>query len=172
MIHHDRRMSGLGLVDLRADERRRVVSVGDRTNVVYTYAPTGEGATGPWDFLRGRDRYVQADAASVFDRVYNGAAGTAVEVGCWTHARRRLVELQPTDCRAAYPLQLIARLYRIEHLADAKNLSPPDRALLRQERSFRVLEKLQHALACAHLNEPPAVPSRKPRAMCSITGRP
>ncbi len=66
------------------------------------------------------------------------------------------MELQPTDCRVAYPLQLIARLYRIEHLADAKNLSPPDRALLRQERSRPVLEKLQHALARAHLNEPPS----------------
>ena len=130
--------------------------VGDVTNVVFRYAPTGEGATGPWDFLRGRDGYVQADAASVFDRVYNGQAGTAVEVGCWAHARRRLVDLQESDCRVAYPLQLIARLYRIEHLADAKNLSPPDRALLRQERSRPVLEKLQHALARAHLNEPPS----------------
>ena len=130
--------------------------VGDGTDVVYTYAPTGEGATGPWEFLRGRDGYVQADAASVFDRVYNGQVGTAVEVGCWAHARRRMVELQPTDCRVAYPLQLIARLYRIEHLADARNLSPPDRALLRQERSVPVLEKLQHALARAHLNEPPS----------------
>ena len=130
--------------------------VGDDRDVVYTYAPTGEGATGPWEFLKGRVGYVQADAASVFDRVYNGQAGTAVEVGCWAHARRRLVELQPTDCRVAYPLQLIARLYRIEHLADARALSPPDRALLRQERSFPVLEKLQHALARAHLNEPPS----------------
>lgn len=130
--------------------------VGDGTDVVYTYAPTGEGATGPWEFLKGRTGYVQADAASVFDRVYNGQAGTALEVGCWAHARRRLVELQPTDCRVAYPLQLIARLYRIEHLADAQTLSPPDRARLRHERSLPVLNKLQHALARAHLNEPPS----------------
>ena len=130
--------------------------VGDGMDVVYTYAPTGEGATGPWEFLQGRAGYVQADAASVFDRVYNGQAGTAVEVGCWAHARRRLVELQPTDCRVAYPLQLIARLYRIEHLADAQHLAPPDRARLRHERSLPVLHKLQHALARAHLNEPPS----------------
>ena len=130
--------------------------VGDGMDVVYTYAPTGEGATGPWEFLKGRTGYVQADAASVFDRVYNGQAGSAVEVGCWAHARRRMVELQPTDCRVAYPLQLIARLYRIEHLADAQQLAPTDRARLRQERSGPVLEKLQHALARAHLNEPPS----------------
>ncbi len=130
--------------------------IGDGTDVVYTYAPTGEGATGPWEFLKGRVGYVQADAASVFDRVYNGQAGNAVEVGCWAHARRRLVELQPTDCRVAYPLQLIARLYRIEHLADAQHLLPTDRALLRLERSAPVLEKLKNALARAHLNEPPS----------------
>ena len=129
--------------------------VGDDRDVVYTYAPTGEGATGPWDFLRGRTGYVQADAASVFDRVYNGDVGNATEVGCWAHARRRMVELQPTDCRVAYPLQLIARLYRLEHLADAQHLAPLDRARLRRERSLPVLNKLQHALARAHLNEPP-----------------
>jgi len=76
---------------------------------------------------------MQADAASVFDRVDNGEVGSAVEVGYCAHARRRLVELQPTDCRVAYPLQLIARLYRLEHLADAQQLAPPDRARLRRE---------------------------------------
>jgi len=130
--------------------------VGDDRDVVYTYAPTGEGATGPWAFLQGRTGYIQADAASVFDRLFTGQVGCAVEVGCWAHARRRLVELQPTDCRVAYPLQLIARLYRLEHLADAQQLAPSDRAQLRRERSQPVLEKLKHALARAHLTEPPS----------------
>jgi len=129
--------------------------VGDDRDVVYTYAPTGEGATGPWAFLKGRTGYVQADAASVFDRLFTGQVGSAVEVGCWAHARRRLVELQPTDCRVAYPLQLIARLYRIEHLADAQQLAPSDRAALRRERSLPMLEKLKNALARAHVHEPP-----------------
>ena len=129
--------------------------VGDDRDVVYTYAPTGAGATGPWTFLQRRTGYVQADAASVFDRLYTGEAATAVEVGCWAHARRRLVELQPTDCRVAYPLQLIARLYRIEHLADAQQLAPSDRAALRRERSLPMLEKLKNALARAHVHEPP-----------------
>ena len=130
--------------------------VGDGTDVVYKYAPTGEGETGPWTFLHGRDGYVQADAASVFDRVYNGKAGHAVEIGCWAHARRKFVDLQDTDCRVAYPLQLMARLYRIEHLADARALSPPERALLRHERSRPVLETLQRALAIPLPNEPPS----------------
>jgi hypothetical protein len=130
--------------------------VGDGKDVLFKYTPTGEGETGPWEFLKNRRGYVQADAASVFDRVYNGKAGHAIEVGCWAHGRRRFVSLQDTDCRAAYPLQLIARLYRIEHLADARKLSPKDRALMRKDRSLPVLEKLKQCLAVALLNEPPS----------------
>ncbi len=130
--------------------------VGDERNVVFRYTPTGEGATGPWEFLAGRTGYVQADAASVFDRLFNGRVASAVEVGCWSHARRKVAELQDRDCRVAYPLKLIARLYRLEHLADAKGLSPDERVALRQERSQPVLEKIRRWLAATHGSEPPA----------------
>ncbi len=56
--------------------------VGDDLDVVFRYTPTGEGASGPWEFLAGRTGYVQADAASVFDRLFNGQVAAAVEVGC------------------------------------------------------------------------------------------
>jgi transposase len=130
--------------------------VGDGLDVVFRYTPTGEGASGPWEFLAGRTGYVQADAASVFDRLYNGQVASAVEVGCWSHGRRRLVALRDTDCRVACPLKLIARLYRIEHLADARQLSPDERASLRQERSQPVLEKLKRWLLSSLANEPPS----------------
>jgi transposase len=55
----------------------------------------------------------------------------------------------------AYALMLIARLYRIEHLADAKNLSAKDRSLMRKERSLPVLEKLKQSLASGLAHEPP-----------------
>jgi hypothetical protein len=42
----------------------------------------------------------------------------------WSHARRKLVDLEDVDCRVAYPLKLIARLYRIEHLANARGSRP------------------------------------------------
>ncbi len=130
--------------------------VGDERDAVFRYTRTGEGATGPWEFLAGREGYVQADAASVFDRVFNGRAASAVEVGCWSHGRRKLRDLQDMDCRVAYPLKLIARLYRIEHLADAKGLSPDERAALRQARSQPVLDKLRRWLVATHGHEPPA----------------
>lgn len=131
-------------------------TVGDERDVVFRYTETGTGEEGPWQFLKGRQGYVQADAASVFDRVYNGTVASAMEVGCWAHARRRFVALQDTDCRVAYPIMLITRLYRIERLADARNLSPPERATLRQERCPSVLDKLGYWLAATINGEPPA----------------
>jgi len=130
--------------------------VGDEIDVVFRYTPTGEGATGPWEFLAARTGYVQADAATVFDRVFNGRVASATEVGCWSHGRRKLRDLQDMDCRVAYPLKLIARLYRIEHLADARGLSPDKRAALRQVRSQPVLDKLKRWLVATHGSETPA----------------
>jgi transposase len=129
--------------------------VGDDRDVLFRYTPTGEGATGPWEFLAGRTGYIQADAASVFDRLFNGQAASAIEIGCWSHARRRLVALQDTDCRVAYPLKLIARLYRIEHLADARGLPPEERAALRKTRASPILERLKRWLVTTG-TEPPS----------------
>jgi transposase len=130
--------------------------VGDDRDVVFRYTPTGEGATGPWHFLAGRQGYIQADAASVFDRLFNGQAASALEVGCWAHARRRFVALQETDCRVAYPLQRITRLYRLERLADLRELTPAERARFRRERSAPVLESLQRWLTRLLPQEPPS----------------
>lgn len=130
--------------------------IGDDRDVLFRYTPTGDGATGPWEFLKGRTGYIQADAATVFDRLFDGQVATAIELGCWSHARRRLVALQDTDYRVAYPLKLIGRLYRIEHLADARQLRPEARAQLRQERSTSVLERLQRWFLGTRASEPPS----------------
>jgi len=152
--------TGLKVLDPQSSENIQLGSIwayiGDDRDVVFRYTPTGKGATGPWEFLAGRKGYIQADASNVFDRLFNGRVTTAVELGCWSHARRRLVALQDMDCRVAYPLKLIARLYRIEHLADARGLAPEGRAELRKERSAPVLEKLKRWFAATHTSEPPS----------------
>ncbi|MDP2959445.1 MAG: IS66 family transposase [Longimicrobiales bacterium] len=130
--------------------------VGDDRDVVFRYTPTGEGATGPWAYLAGRRGYIQADAAGVFDRLFNGAAASAIEVGCWSHGRRRFVALQDTDCRVAYPIKLITRLYRIEKLADVCDLSAEERAALRHTRSRPVLDTLQRWIVVTAAKEPPS----------------
>lgn len=129
--------------------------VGDERDVVFRYTPTGEGAAGPWSYLAGRRGYIQADAAGVFDRLFNGGAASAIEVGCWAHARRRFIALQDSDCRVAYPIKLIGRLYRIEKLADAKGLSAPERTELRRTRSGPVLDTLKRWLLTTTAQEPP-----------------
>ena len=155
------RTDGTGLKVLDSASPENIVRgtiwcyVGDDRDVVFRYAPTGEGESGPWKFLAGRQGYVQADAANVFDRLFNGQVADAIEVGCWFHARRKLFALHDTDCRVAYPLRLIARLYRFEHLADARGLEEEDRSRLRQKRSLPVLDKLKSWLAAMHASEPP-----------------
>jgi hypothetical protein len=140
--------------------------VGDDRDVVFHYTPTGAGAGGPWALLAGRRGYVQADAAAVFDRLYNGRAAQAVEVGCWAHARRRFVALRDTDARVAWPLQQIRRLYRLEVLADVKRLEHAERAALRAERSQATLNKLKHWLITTAATEPPSSDLARASAYC------
>jgi hypothetical protein len=130
-------------------------SVGDETYVAFRFAPTGSGEDGPWQFLAGREGYHQADAATVFDRLYDGQVANATEVGCWAHARRRFEALRDTDSRAAYPLKLVAQLYRVETLADARGLDPPERQALRHERSKRILDRLSRWIERTSESEPP-----------------
>jgi len=132
------------------------VLTGDRSDVLFRYTPTGRGESGPWQFLAGRTGYIQADASSVFDRLFNGKAASAIELGCWSHGRRRLVAMQETDFRVASPLKLTGRLYRVEPLADARQLEPEARAELRQERSVPTLDKLQHWVVATASAEPPS----------------
>ncbi|MGQ0813142.1 MAG: IS66 family transposase [Gemmatimonadota bacterium] len=129
--------------------------VGDDRDVVFRYTPTGEGESGPWEFLAGRHGYIQADAATVFDRLFNGGAASAIEVGCWAHARRKFVALADTDMRVAYPLLLIRRLYRLEVLADLKKLTGEQRAVFRAERMTETLQNLKEWLTLTLQNEPP-----------------
>jgi transposase len=164
------RTDATGLLVLDPDSPDNVVRgsmwgyVGDDRDVLFRYTPTGEGETGPWTFLAERKGYIQADASNVFDRLFNGKVARAVELGCWSHARRKLFALEDTDCRVAYPLKLIGRLYRVEHLADARGLEPKDRALLRRERSSPILEKLKRWFVATCASEPPSAELAKAAA--------
>lgn len=152
--------TGLKVLDPRSPDHIEMGSiwayVGDDRDVLFRYTPTGDGATGPWTFLAGRTGYVQADAATVFDRLFTGQAARAIEVGCLAHGRRKLVALQDMDCRVAYPLKLIARVYRIEHLADARGVAPDGRAALRRERSAPVLDRMHRWCVVTRAQEPPS----------------
>lgn len=128
-------------------------------DVCFVYTPTGEGESGPWKMLAGREGYVQADALNIYDRVFNGKAAHGVEVGCLAHARSKFFELLPGEPRAAYVVQLIRRAYRVETLADKRSLSVDARTELRQERTRPLFhEKLLPYLASLKKSDVPSAP--------------
>jgi transposase len=129
--------------------------VGDRRWVSFNYAPNASGEAGPWSLLAGREGFLQADAAATFDRLFNGQVASAIEVGCWSHARRKFVDLLDTDMRVARGLQLIQKLYRVEHLADERKCDEAGRLRMRQQRSTKYLERLKRWLRASAKNEPP-----------------
>jgi len=159
---HTLQTDGSGLKVLDRDDPEGVRTgtmwcfVGDEQYVTFKYAPTGSGEDGPWKFLAGREGYLQADAASVFDRLYNGAKANATEVGCWAHARRKFHALADSDARVAYPLKLISQLYRVEDLADRRGLDAEAREALRRDRASPILERLDRWLQRTIMSEPPA----------------
>lgn len=58
--------------------------------------------------------------------------------------------------RVAYPLKLIAQLYRVESLAQARGLSPEERQTLRESRSLPITERLERWITRTLKTEPPA----------------
>jgi transposase len=161
LASHVLQADGTGLKVLDRDDPEHIrkgtmwCHVGDRRYVVFKYSPTGRGDDGPWTNLAGREGYVQTDAANIFDRLHNGKRAHAIEVGCMAHARRKFFALQDTDPRVAYPLQLIGKLYQVERIAEAQNLSPEERAALRNQRSRSILERMQRWYAKTVAKEPP-----------------
>ena len=92
----------------------------------------------PIKFLKDYQGYLQADAFSGYDILYR--SGRIIEVGCFTHCRRKFFEIaktQKTPGLAAEAVAWIAKLYRIESASRAR---PPDEKLaVRQTESVPVL---------------------------------
>ena len=120
---------------------------GRATGALWTYV--GERGEAAYDFTEHRSRdgpdrvlrdfrgHLQADALKVYDHLFR--SGDLVEVACWAHARRYFHDaLEVDEARASDVLERIRRLYAVERAA--KDLSEPERKLLRQERSRPLLE--------------------------------
>ena len=110
--------------------------------VVYDYTPTREG-TGPEAFLKSFGGYLQADAYSAYDKLFDPKRTPRIfEVGCWMHARRYFYEASLKDKGLPYEaLAMIRELYRYERIAE--DYTPERRLALRQEKSVPVLDALE-----------------------------
>ena len=85
---------------------------GDRRHPydVYEYSPDRKREH-PHGALAGWKGFLQADAYQGYNALYGG---DIVEVACWAHARRKFVEAEKSDRRAAGMLGLVQKLYRVE----------------------------------------------------------
>jgi transposase len=116
--------------------------VGDGRFVLFRYTPDWS-AEGPCSFLRQRRGWLQADGYKGYDRLFKGPGATAVEVGCWSHARRYYFDALPKDLRAAVALDYIGKLFDVEREAKAAELNGDERLALRGEKSRPALDALR-----------------------------
>ncbi len=122
--------------------------VGDERNpyTVYDYTRT-RSRDGPDTFLKNFSGYLQADAYSGYDQIYDDPEREVIEVACWAHARRKFYEAQSSDImRAMVMLAYVRLLYDIEREARDQDRSGADRRALRQARALPILADIHDYL--------------------------
>lgn len=109
---------------------------------VYDYTPN-RSRDGPPAFLGEFRGYLQADAYSGYDHLYEDPQRRIVEVACWAHARRKHVEAQSSDLmRSTVVLAYIRLLYDVEREARDQKFGSDARRALRQAQSKPILEDI------------------------------
>ena len=111
--------------------------------VLYNYEPTRGGAI-PKQLLDGFSGALMVDGYEGYNAVCEGNGLT--RLGCWAHARRGFIDVQKTyepgkTGKADEVLAHIQALYRIEQ--EAKDKSPDERLVLRQQRAGPILQRLR-----------------------------
>jgi transposase len=123
---------------------RMWVYVGDEAHAYNVFDFTlNRGRDGPKYFLRDYEQVLLADGYGGYDGVVAGNAIT--RAGCWSHARRKLVDAEkvaPEIAREA--VGLIGDLFRVER--QAKDFSVEQRLALRRDKSAPVLATLREQL--------------------------
>ena len=113
-----------------------------RALVLYQFTPDRSGKH-PRQFLRGWKGYLQADAYSGYDEVFD--SGEIIEVGCFAHCRRKFFEVAKAARTRGFAHEMVERigeLYRVEREAKDQHLDAVGRKLLRQEKAKPVLDEI------------------------------
>ena len=106
----------------------------------------GRSREGPRRFLGEFNGILQSDGYGAYDRI--GGPGIR-HAGCMAHARRGFVDalkVAPGDPEAKAIIAQIGQLYAVEKQARESELSPRERAHLRNLRSVSVLEDLKEKI--------------------------
>lgn len=121
------------------------VFIADNDHVVFRYTPEHTSAA-IQEMLAGFKGYLLADAATIFDVLYDEHGMT--EVSCWQHARRYFWKALDTEpALAIEALALIAQLFAIERLA--REIPMPERTQFRASRA-RVVQRLLDTWIAQH----------------------
>lgn len=135
--------------------------VGDGMHAVFRYTPDWS-KEGPQAFLEKRRGWLQADAYRGFDALFARKGATAVEVGCWAHARRPFAELAlANDARAAPMIEKIRALYAVERRATEEGVDAEERLRRRQAESAPVVDAIVAACCEIRGRYPPSDPLAK-----------
>jgi hypothetical protein len=125
---------------------------------VYDYTPN-RSRDGPDEFLKSFRGFLQADAYSGYDHLYQDPQRGVVEVACWAHSRRRFYEAQSSDVmRSTVMLAYIRLLYDVEREARDRELNADERWALRQARSLPILQDIRAYLEAERPNVLPKSP--------------
>ena len=123
---------------------RMWVYVGDEANPYNVFDFTlNRSREGPKEFLKDYTQVLLADAYGGYNGVVAGNAIT--RAGCWSHARRKFVEVEksaPEIAREA--VALMDALFAVER--QAKDISVSERLELRQKQSVPILAELHRKL--------------------------
>ena len=153
--------TGVDVLDADAEKGTRRghlwAMLGDDTWAAFKFTPTWH-ATHTETFLGARQGWMQADGYPGYDRYYKRHDG-AVEVGCWSHGRRYFVKtLDGGDKRAAKPLDIIRRIFKLERRATDKGWSDDRRLRMRKEKTVPLLNALGRWVDSVHAQAPPDTP--------------
>jgi transposase len=92
--------------------------------------------------------FLQADAYSGYDGLYEDPEREVIEVACWAHTRRKFYEAQSSDLmRSTVMLAYSRLLYDVEREARDMKLGGEGRLALRQAKSVPILEDIKAYLA-------------------------
>jgi transposase len=110
---------------------------------VYDYTPN-RSRDGPQAFMEKFSGFLQADAYSGYDGLYEDPEREVIEVACWAHTRRKFYEAQSSDLmRSTVMLAYIRLLYDVEREARDLRLDREGRLALRQAKSVPILDDIK-----------------------------
>jgi len=126
-----------------------------KPSLIYQYFPSRSGDV-PFEFLDTYEGYVQTDGYKGYDKL--GRKPGIRMLGCWAHTRRKFVDVTKVSSngRSAHEmLELVRRLYEVEHIAEQDKLAPPQIAELRQQKAQPILTKIKEKLDSLNDQTPP-----------------